>query len=87
MFPTILRTTALGTASAGARVGSLSSPAIAMLDSVSPVLPLVIYGAIVLMAGIVSLWLWPETKTKHLPETLEDAEKVAATNNPWLKCC
>ena len=87
LFPTGLRTTALGMGSAGARVGSLSSPFIAMLDAYSPVLPLVIYGSIVLLSGIVSLWLWPETKDLRLPETLEEAEKVAATRNPWVRCC
>ena len=58
-----------------------------MLDAYSPVLPLVIYGSIVLLSGIVSLWLWPETKDLRLPETLEEAEKVAATRNPWVRWC
>ena len=74
-------------ASAGARVGSLSSPLIAMLDVYSQVLPLVVYGVIVFSAGLVSLWLWPETKSRKLPETIEEAEKIAATKNPWVKCC
>ena len=52
LFPTSLRTTALGMGSAGARVGSLSSPFIAMLDTYSPTLPLVTYGIIVLLSGI-----------------------------------
>lgn len=86
LFPTPLRTTALGIASAGARIGSLTSPFIAMLDKTSPVLPLVIYGIIVLLSGIVSLWLWPETSDQKLPETLDEAEKVAATRNPWIHC-
>ena len=38
------------------------------------------------MAGIVSLWLWPETNKQKLPETLEEAEKVAVTKNSWVKC-
>ncbi len=58
-----------------------------MLDTFSPVLPLAIYGIIVLMAGFVSLWLWPETNKRKLPETLEEAEKQAATRNPWTNCC
>lgn len=87
LFPTMLRTTALGTASAGARVGSLSSPFIAMLDAFSPVIPLAVYGIIVLLAGIISLWLWPETNKQKLPETLEEAEKAAVTQNTWVKCC
>ena len=74
-------------ASAGARVGSLSSPLIAMLDVYNPVLPLVVYGIIVLLAGLVSLWLWPETKSRKLPETMDEAEKVAATKNPWVHWC
>ena len=31
-------------------------------------LPLAIYGLIVLAAGIVSLWLWPETKVEMILE-------------------
>ena len=61
LFPTLYRTTALGMASAAARVGSLSSPLIAMLSVVHPVLPLGVYGAIVLAAGVSSILLWPET--------------------------
>ena len=77
----------VGIASAGARVGSLTSPMIAMLgDITSPVLPLAIYGIIVLFAGIVSLWLWPETKGETLFETLEETEFIASSPNPWIPC-
>lgn len=86
LFPTMIRTTALGTASAGARFGPLASPFIAMLDTTSPVLPLAIYGIIVLLAGINSFWLWPETNNRKLPETLEETEIIAASPNRWLKC-
>ncbi len=58
-----------------------------MLDKISPVLPLAIYGIIVLLSGVVSLWLWPETNNRKLPETLDEAEKVAATRNPWVHWC
>ena len=82
-----LRTTALGTASAGARVGSLLSPLIAMLDQYDPIAPFLIYGTVVLVAVLISLWLWPETSKRSLPETLEEAEKAAQTPNQWLRCC
>ena len=59
---------------------------VAMLDQISPVLPLIIYGVIVLTAAIFSLWLWPETNKKRMTETLEEAEEVAKTQNPWIKC-
>ena len=87
LFPTTLRTTALGTASAAARIGTLSSPFVALLGDSNPVLPLIIYGIVVLVAAIFSLWLWPETNKKKMTETLEEAEKVASTHNNWVKYC
>ena len=86
LYPTLYRTTALGMASAGARIGSLMSPLIAMLDVVHPVLPLGVYGAIVLLAGISSILLWPETLNVHFTETLEECENLASTPNSWLHC-
>lgn len=46
----------MSTASAFARVGSLLSPFIAMLDVVNPVLPLVVYGVITFASGVSSFW-------------------------------
>ena len=86
LYPNLYRTTALGMASAGARVGSLLSPLIAMLSVVHSVLPLGVYGAIVLAAGISSVWLWPETLHTQFTETLEECEELASTPNPWLIC-
>jgi len=87
LFPTSYRTLALSMASAGARIGSISSPLIAMLDVVHPILPLVVYGSIVLAAGIQSIWLWPETAGVRFTHTLEEAEKLASSPNAWLTCC
>ena len=86
LFPTLYRTTALGMASAAARVGSLSSPLVAMLSVVHPVLPLGVYGAIVLAAGVSSILLWPETLNMNFTETLEESETLASSPNTWLKC-
>ena len=86
LFPTIIRTTALGFISAGARIGSLISPLIAMLDTISPEVPLAIYGLIMILAGLSSIWLWPETSQRKFPESLEEAENVAKSKNMWLHC-
>ena len=86
LYPTLYRTTALGMASAGARIGSLLSPLIAMLSVIHPVLPLGVYGAVVFAAGISSILLWPETLNMHFTETLEECEELASTPNSWLKC-
>ena len=87
IFPTLYRTIALGFASAGARVGSIVSPVIAMLESVHPILPLVVYGITVLVAGIQSIIIWPETAHLHFTRTLEESEAEAGTPNKWIHFC
>jgi hypothetical protein len=34
-----------------------------------------VYGIIVLTAGIVSFWLWPEMNKRQFPESLEELKK------------
>eukprot|EP00095_Tigriopus_kingsejongensis_P006484 maker-scaffold1058_size66152-snap-gene-0.14 protein:Tk06484 transcript:maker-scaffold1058_size66152-snap-gene-0.14-mRNA-1 annotation:"AGAP004309-PA" len=72
LFPTVLRTTSLSFCSAMARVGSFASPFIAMLDVLGPKIPLLVDGAVVFVAGICSIWIWPETKTVRLPDSIEE---------------
>jgi OCT family organic anion transporter-like MFS transporter 7 len=52
LFPTVLRTTALSTASASARVGSLLTPLVGTLDTYDPMLPVACFGVVVLLAGL-----------------------------------
>ena len=52
LFPTILRTSALSTASAFARIGSLLTPLVATLEIYDPMLPVGIIGILVLISGI-----------------------------------
>lgn len=77
LFPTVLRNAAIGIFSCGARVGGMVAPLIA--DSViiiggkmGQAVPLVIFGAASVLAGILTLFL-PETLNSRLPETIEDA--------------
>ena len=89
LYPTVLRATALGTASSSARVGSMVSPLIAMLDVFSDILSLIVYGVFVLSAGLFSIWIWPDTKNIRLPDTMEECEEHAASPNLWVQklCC
>lgn len=87
LFPTSHRTTSLGVASASCRVGSMLSPYVILLDSYDPVLSLTFYSCWSLLCGILSLWLWPETKALKLPDSLEEAEAAASTQNQWFKVC
>ena len=90
LFPTLLRTTALSTTSAIARIGSMAAPAIGELESIGgPVAPLMVYGGFILSAAVCSFWVWPEMNRNNLPSTLEECEELAKINNKWLNgsCC
>jgi hypothetical protein len=86
LFPTTHRTMAFSMASASARVGSISSPFVAMLSIVDPILGLATYGCFLIAGGIISLWVWPDTKNTRVCDTLEEAEKLASSKNTWLFC-
>jgi len=90
MFPTAVRNTALGTCSMVARVGGFMAPFIASLGSSedSRYLPFLIFGISTLMGGSTAILL-PETLGTHLPETIEDAEKLCTnkSNKKAFGCC
>ncbi|CAL1540067.1 unnamed protein product, partial [Lymnaea stagnalis] len=77
LFPTVLRSSGLSSGSFFARMGGLISPYIANLGSqddgvVIQILPLMIFGALSLIAGALA-YLLPETKNARLPETIAEA--------------
>merc|ERR550525_1343072 len=75
IFPTVVRNVGLGSASMCARVGSIIAPFVGreLGQATSPVVPLVIFGATSLLAGILVLLL-PETRNCPLPDTIEQGE-------------
>lgn len=71
LFPTELRSSAIGTSSTMAHVGSISAPYIAdLLGSVAWYIPTTICGAAAIMAGLLVLAL-PETKDVSLDKEVE----------------
>nr|CAH7722372.1 unnamed protein product [Callosobruchus chinensis] len=72
-FPTVIRNAGLGAGSTCARLGSIIAPYINILTHVWKPLPLLIFGSLSLLGGIISLVL-PETLNKKLPETIEEGE-------------
>lgn len=72
-FPTPVRNVGLGAASMVARFGGISAPYINLLADVWKPFPLIIFGSLSLVCGLMSLFL-PETLNKKLPETIEEGE-------------
>ncbi|KAL1435732.1 hypothetical protein MTO96_010517 [Rhipicephalus appendiculatus] len=76
VFPTSHRNTAIGIGSMSARIGTIASPFIAYdLGKVHPIMPMIVFGVLSLVAGILTLAL-PETKGLRLPETMQEAENL-----------
>jgi len=73
MFPTEIRSTAVGASSLCGRIGGIIAPFIAYSSVVWTPLPLIIMGAGALAGGVLVFIFLPETLGKKLPETMEDA--------------
>ncbi|XP_033739920.1 organic cation transporter protein-like [Pecten maximus] len=76
LFPTVVRNAGMGSSSCVARVGGMLAPYVASSGDLvggkfGKALPLVIFGAFSVSAGLLCLLL-PETLHKKLPETIED---------------
>lgn len=73
-FPTPVRNVGLGASSMMARIGGILAPYINVLGDLWKPLPMVIFGILSLVSGLLSLYL-PETLNKKLPETIEEGER------------
>ena len=77
LYPTNLRTQAIGTCSMIARVFGLAAPFIGSLAKIWQPLPLFALGVPICIAGILAGFL-PETKGTTLPQTLTQADLLFA---------
>lgn len=75
MFPTIIRSGGVGSASTIARVGALLAPFVPLLSIYYKHLPMLLFGGVAITAGLLALKL-PETLGVKLPETVEEAKKL-----------
>uniref|UniRef100_A0A0M3HRM4 MFS domain-containing protein n=1 Tax=Ascaris lumbricoides TaxID=6252 RepID=A0A0M3HRM4_ASCLU len=71
IFPTTIRNACIGLCSVIARVGGIVAPYVKLLESISPLLPMVFFGSVSVAAGVLTLLL-PETKDRALPSSLSD---------------
>lgn len=73
-FPTPVRNVGLGASSMMARIGGILAPYINVLSDIWKPFPLVVFGVLAFISGLLSLYL-PETLNKKLPETIEEGER------------
>ncbi|XP_038044780.1 organic cation transporter protein-like [Patiria miniata] len=77
IFPTILRSAAVGAASVVSRAGGMVAPFIVYLNVIHNSIPMIVFGVVSLVAGLLVLPL-PETNNRALPETLDDGAKLTS---------
>ncbi|XP_018574992.1 organic cation transporter protein-like [Anoplophora glabripennis] len=75
MFPTNSRHTTFSICSMFGRLGSMVAPQVPLLDRVSRMLPLLMFGLIACSSGAMAL-LFPETLNIKLPDTIEEAVNI-----------
>lgn len=73
-FPTVVRNVGLGASSMIARIGGILAPFVNMLGDIWRPFPLIIFGTMVFIGGVLSLLL-PETLNKPTLETISEGEE------------
>ncbi|XP_046654329.1 organic cation transporter protein-like [Daphnia pulicaria] len=86
LFPTVVRSSAVGIGSTSARVSGTLTPLIFLLDSLDPKLPSVLFGIVALAAGFFSLYL-PETRDSPLLHTLTEGEEFGVGDTGFARLC
>jgi len=87
LYPTTIRSSAVGVCSLMARIGGISAPQIAInLPLVAGAgAPYYVMGGCSVVGGLLALLL-PETLGTNLPETVEDVEHIQANSKPIWRC-
>jgi OCT family organic cation transporter-like MFS transporter 4/5 len=81
LFPTVLRSAAVGLCSTAARVGGATAPLAVSLSTIASWVPLAVFGGASLLASLVIVVLMPETLGRPLTETIEDFERAASEDH------
>ncbi|XP_074033259.1 organic cation transporter protein isoform X3 [Leptinotarsa decemlineata] len=75
MIPTMVRSVGVGSTSTVARCGALLAPFAPLLGIFYKPLPMIVFGGLSILAGILALQL-PETRGIKLPETVKEAKII-----------
>jgi len=80
LFPTLIRSSALSLCSSLARLGAILAPLMVEIDKDNPMAPILVYGCVTLLPGILSLHISPETRSwKSMPNTMQEGEARASS--------
>ena len=75
LCPTLIRNTGVGLGSTASKIGGLTAPFIAGLQSYLSYIPLLVFGVSSLIGGVLAVIL-PETLGAPLPQTLDQVDKM-----------
>lgn len=75
MLPTLIRSGGVGAFSTFSRFGALLAPFVPLLQFVFDFLPLLLFGIVAFISGVLATML-PETLGRKLPDTIEEAENI-----------
>ncbi|XP_007943898.1 solute carrier family 22 member 13 [Orycteropus afer afer] len=76
LFPTIIRQTGMGLVAIFSRIGGILSPLVILLEEYHAAIPMLIYGSLPIMAGLLCALL-PETRGQTLKDTIKDMEQAS----------
>eukprot|EP00397_Hematodinium_sp_SG-2012_P020388 GEMP01021001.1.p1 GENE.GEMP01021001.1~~GEMP01021001.1.p1 ORF type:complete len:540 (+),score=57.02 GEMP01021001.1:103-1722(+) len=85
LFPTTLRSTALGVESLSARIAGILAPLIPALDTAYHGLPFIIFGLPAMLSGIGVLKGLPETLNRPMPMTIDDIDGARQSDFIFLR--
>ena len=74
LFPTLIRSTAVGLGATASKVGGLAAPFIAGLATIENYIPLIVFGTSSVIGGILAVML-PESVGAPLPQNLNEVIK------------
>lgn len=72
LFPTSIRNVIMSTCCMIGRAGAMLAPQTPLLTNIMPTLPLIIFGVLAIVSGLIVLQL-PETKNTKLPDNIKEA--------------
>ena len=74
-MPTTVRAAGVGSSSLVSKLGGTLSTTVAALADIHPAIPTIIFAAMSLLSGALTIML-PETKDRKMPDSLDDVDRL-----------